>query len=158
MKEHILKTILILLTVVCFTLCVIFYSQRNRAIFRSANTVWGSLPDLIFEDWFVFFVITTCFGCYSILLLMNHDFSLTFILTSIVLLVSFTLFFAFLYFSPRSGSLVGTMSFNIFFNSIILIFYLILNSRNYIIFTILLLPFFIFSIYAIYIGKLISST
>jgi hypothetical protein len=150
-----LKFIFYILTLSVYILCLVFYELGIRNYNSNPN-----VPSYIFEPWFVYFMITLSLIGYIIVIYNLKNINIGFIITSLVLLVSlvFTIVRTYYTLKPfvKNYTSIQIWSFNIFLNTIILMFYVLQNSENFILCLIALVPLFTLSILYSHIGGIIA--
>lgn len=140
-------------TVIVFVTCVCFFCIKETNFLVAKRY---DVPKFAFEDWFVYPSLVISLLGYSYVVLTSNVVSVSFILSSIVLLTSLVFIYFKLYFDIKPGTSVQTFAFNVIFNTLILIIFVIYNNKNYILATIALLPMFLLGGYYLYIGYLLS--
>ena len=155
LNTDILKTVFYILTLAVYILCLVFYEIGIKSY--NSNP---SVPSYIFEPWFVYFMITLSLVGYVIVIVNLKTINIGFIITSLVLLVSlvFTIVRTYYTLKPyvKDYTSIQIWSFNVFLNTIILMFYVIQNAQNFIICLIALVPLFTISILYSRVGGIIA--
>jgi hypothetical protein len=150
-----LKFIFYILTLSVYILCLVFYELGIRSY--NSNS---SVPAYIFEPAFVYFMVTLSLIGYIIVIYNLKTINIGFIITSLVLLVSlvFTIIRTYYTLKPfvKNYTSIQIWSFNIFLNTIILMFYVLQNSENFILCLIALVPLFTLSILYSHVGGIIA--
>jgi hypothetical protein len=156
MDTNLLKVVFYILTLAVYILCLVFY-EIGITNYNSNKSV----PSYIFEPWFVYFMITLSLVGYVIVIYNLKTINIGFIITSLVLLVSlvFTVVRTYYTLKPfvKDYTSIQIWSFNIFLNTIILMFYVVQNAENFIICLIALVPLFTLSILYSHIGGIIAN-
>lgn len=140
-------------TIVVFVTCVCFFCIKESSYLFAKRY---DVPKMAFEAWFVYPTMILALLGYSYVVLTSNVVSISFILPSIVLLTSFVFIYIKVYFDIKPGTTVQTFAFNVIFNTIILMIYVIYNNKNYILGTVALLPMFLLGGYYLYVGYLLS--
>ena len=154
-SSKLLKVIFYILTLAVYICCLVFYEIGIKN-YNSNKDV----PSYIFEPAFVYFMITLSLVGYIIVIFNLKTINIGFIITSLVLLVSlvFTIVRTYYTLKPyiKDYTSIQIWSFNVFLNTIILMFYVIQNSENFILCLICLVPLFTISILYSRVGGIIA--
>lgn len=154
-NTEILKIIFYVLTLTVYILCLVFYEIGIKSYNSNPK-----VPNYIFEPTFVYFMITLSLVGYVIVIVNLKTINISFIITSLVLLVSliFTIVRTYYTLKPyvKDYTSIQIWSFNVFLNTIILMFYVIQNSENFILCIICLVPLFTISILYSRVGSIIA--
>lgn len=155
LNTELLKIVFYILTLVVYILCLVFYEVGIKSY--NSNK---SVPSYIFEPAFVYFMITLSLIGYVIMIYNLKVINIGFIITSLVLLVSlvFTIVRTYYTLKPyvKDYTSIQIWSFNIFLNTIILMFYVVQNAENFILCLIALVPLFTISILYSRVGSIIA--
>ena len=150
-----LKFVFYILTLAVYILCLVFYEIGIKSYTSNSK-----VPSYIFEPAFVYFMITLSLIGYVIVIVNLKTINLGFIITSLVLLVSlvFTVVRTYYTLKPyvKDYTSIQIWSFNIFLNTIILMFYVLQNAENFILCIICLIPLFTLSILYSRVGSIIA--
>lgn len=154
-EAKLLKVIFYILTLAVYILCLVFYEIGIKSY--NSNT---DVSSYIFEPVFVYFMLTLSLVGYVIVIYNLKTINIGFIITSSVLLVSlvFTIVRTYYTLKPyvKDYTSIQIWSFNVFLNTIILMFYVIQNAENFILCLICLIPLFTLSMLYIRIGGIVA--
>jgi hypothetical protein len=154
-NTDILKIVFYILTLVVYICCLVFYEIGIRSYNSNSD-----VPSYIFEPWFVYFMVTLSLVGYVIVIINLKIINIGFIITSLVLLVSlvFTIVRTYYTLKPfvKDYTSIQIWSFNVFLNTIILMFYVLQNAENFILCLICLIPLFTLSILYSRVGSIIA--
>lgn len=152
---NILKFIFYILTLAVYICCLVFYEIGIKSYNSNPQ-----VPSYIFEPAFVYFMITLSLIGYIIVIVNLKVINIGFVITSLVLLVSliFTIVRTYYTLKPyvKDYTSIQIWSFNVFLNTIILMFYVVQNAENFILCLICLVPLFTLSILYSRIGGIIA--
>lgn len=140
------------ITAFVFTICTVFVSIGSSYIQQKTL----NLPRTVYSDWFVFPTLIISLLGYAYVVVVSDVATVSFTLTSTVLLTSLCLLYAFVYMGVKKGTTVQTFAFNVFLNTIFLMVNVVMNNKHYIASVIALLPMFLLSGYYLYIGHILG--
>ena len=145
--------ILLCVVAIVFAICATFASIGTS--YKQAKAL--GLPRSVYSDWFIFPTLVLSLTGYAYVVSVSNIATFPFLMTSTVLLISLCLLYGFVYMGVKKGTTVQTFAFNVFINTIILMFNVLFNNKNYISSVIALLPMFLLSGYYLYVGHILGS-
>lgn len=154
MKEIYVKCIVFLVVIaVLITSLVFFLKDNNKENLQTYN-----VPSTTTTAWFIIPLLILSLLGYCYVVWSSKTYTLTFLLTSAVLLGSVVTLFILLYtlkIDQKNYTAIQTFAFNIVLNTSILMLY-VLGNDNYIKSSLALVPMFLMGGYFLYIGHLIA--
>lgn len=154
-NTELLKVIFYVITLAVYICCLVFYENGIKSYNSNPQ-----VPSYIFEPAFVYFMVTLSLIGYVIVIVNLKTINISFVITSLVLLVSlvFTIIRTYYTLKPyvKDYTSIQIWSFNVFLNTIILMFYVVQNAENFILCLICLVPLFTLSILYSRVGSIIA--
>jgi hypothetical protein len=149
---YVSNIIFLCITGIVFTLCTVFASIGDS--YTQAKTL--KLPRSVYSDWFIFPSLFISLLGYGYVAATSNVATFSFAMTSTVLLTSLALLYGFVYMGVKKGTTVQTFAFNVFINTVFLMFNVVFNNKNYIASVIALIPMLLLSGYYLYIGHILA--